>query len=295
MVNIKHSEMRLIDEIFGMHGGYVLNFSNRTFAEFFEDEFGINIYDGKYETRGTSKANRLRSLIEQEDGWLVAKVLRQLSTYCDNLRTEGTAITRQEINDRERLLELIGRIEAGTTPPVLTALSGAAGMLDLDTVSLDLKRALESAHTDPEDAVTAACSTAESVCRSILVELGEPLPAKKDIKGLFNAVKKPLGLSPDRPDIDPVIADDVRTVLSGLATVAQGIGALRTHGGDAHGRERGYARIDQRIANLAIHSASTLALFLIETWQRKFPRRELPRHGNDETARLKDTARPAAP
>jgi len=33
-----------------------------------------------------------------------------------------------------------------------------------------------------------------------------------------------------------------------------------------------------RIARLAIHAASTVALFLIETWQRKFPARVLHRH-----------------
>jgi hypothetical protein len=98
------------------------------------------------------------------------------------------------------------------------------------------------------------------------------------IFGLFAATRKPLGLAPDRADIDPLIADDVRKVLNGLATVVEGIGALRTHGGDAHGRERGYARIDKRIASLAIHAAGTVALFLIETWQRKYPRHELRLH-----------------
>ncbi|MFZ2980673.1 MAG: abortive infection family protein [Sphingobium sp.] len=46
---------------------------------------------------------------------------------------------------------------------------------------------------------------------------------------------------------------------------AGGIGALRTHGGDAHGREKGARRIDARIAHLALNAASSLALFLIET------------------------------
>ena len=64
MANLKRSEMRFIDEVFGMGSGYVLDFSNRTFAEFFEDEFAINIYHGKYESRGGSKANHLRTLIE---------------------------------------------------------------------------------------------------------------------------------------------------------------------------------------------------------------------------------------
>lgn len=118
----------------------------------------------------------------------------------------------------------------------------------------------------------------KAFCRSILIELGDSLPDKKDIKALFGAVRKPLGLGADRPDLDPLIADDVRKILSGLATVVEGIGALRTHGGDAHGRERGYARLDRRIANLAIHAASTVALFLIETWQRKYPQRDLKLH-----------------
>jgi hypothetical protein len=50
MANLKRSEMRFIDEVFGRGSGYVLDFSNRTFAEFFEDEFSINIYREKYET-----------------------------------------------------------------------------------------------------------------------------------------------------------------------------------------------------------------------------------------------------
>ena len=33
-----------------------------------------------------------------------------------------------------------------------------------------------------------------------------------------------------------------------------------------------YRRIDPRIARLAIHAASTVALFLIETWERKMQR-----------------------
>ena len=66
-------------------------------------------------------------------------------------------------------------------------------------------------------------------------------------------------------------------VISGVTTnpslaATEGIGALRTHGGDAHGRERGHRRIDPRIARLAIHAASTVALFLIETWERKMQR-----------------------
>jgi hypothetical protein len=275
VVKLRPAEMGIINEIFEMGSGYVLNFSDGTMAEFFDAELGIEIYQEKYGFNGTSKAKHVRAFIEVEDGYTVGLLLRKL---WDHRSSYGNRAETQEARDKERLFALITKIESGRAPPALSRLSGTADILNFDTVSRDLERALESVHRDPESAVTSACSTVESVCRSILIELGDELPAKKDIKGLFNAVKKPLALSPDRTDIDPEIADDVRKILGGLATVVEGIGALRTHGGDAHGRERGYVRMDARIASLAINAASTVALFLIETWQKKFPTKQLHKH-----------------
>jgi hypothetical protein len=169
-------------------------------------------------------------------------------------------------------------VEAGRSTPVLERLSATVETISFDTVKRDIDRALSSLREDPEDAVTAACATVESVCRSILIELNQPLPEKKDLSGLYRAVRKHLGLNPGDIAVDAAIAADVRDILSGLITVMNGIGALRTHGGDAHGRERGYARIDSRIASLAVHASSTVALFLIETWQRKYAQQPLKRH-----------------
>ena len=39
---LRSIDMRLIDELFEMGGGYVLDFSNRTFAEFFADELVVS-------------------------------------------------------------------------------------------------------------------------------------------------------------------------------------------------------------------------------------------------------------
>jgi hypothetical protein len=222
MASVKRSDMRLIDQVFGMESGYVLDFSNRTFSEFFEDEFGMNIYEEKYQVRGGSKANLLRGFIDVEDDYLVGKALRKLYEYRTQSMVAADSTRVLPATLEKQFFDLIGRIEAGVSPPVLTSLSGAAQVLNFDTVTRDLDRARASINTDPEDAVTAACSTVESVCRSILIELGLGLPEKKDIKGLFAAVRKPLGLATDRTDLDPLIADDVRKILSGLATVVEG-------------------------------------------------------------------------
>lgn len=157
-------------------------------------------------------------------------------------------------------------------------MTGRKSALGADFFNSLLDRALASIAEDPEDAVTAACSVLESVCRSILIELGLELPDKKDIQGLYKAVREPLGLAPDRSDVAQEVATDVRAILGGLNATVQGIGALRTHAGDAHGRERGFRRIDSRIARLAIHSASAAAVFLIETWELKHPTRALHAH-----------------
>ena len=171
-------------------------------------------------------------------------------------------------------------VERGGSGAIVEPFIKKVATLDFDTVQIEIARALPNLEDDPEDAVTAACSLIEAVCRSILVELRLPLPPKKDINGLIRAVQEPLGLSPGRSDLPPEIETDIRQTLSGLTSVVKGIGALRTHGGDAHGREKGFRRIDARIARLALNAASSVALFLIESWERK-EHRSLPQHAEE--------------
>ena len=43
IAKIRPMDLPIIDRVFEMEGGYVLDFSNRTFSEFFLDELGIDI------------------------------------------------------------------------------------------------------------------------------------------------------------------------------------------------------------------------------------------------------------
>jgi hypothetical protein len=74
-------ERDCFEELFGMGSGYVLDFSNRTFAEFVRETAGIDIYDNRYAINGDSKAMRLRAFIELESDSLVGKVLSELLEY----------------------------------------------------------------------------------------------------------------------------------------------------------------------------------------------------------------------
>jgi hypothetical protein len=71
-------EKQRFEDLFGMGSGYVLNFTDQSFAEFFRQAVGINIYDLRYAYKGTSKAKRLRSFWEIEEPTTVGRALEQL-------------------------------------------------------------------------------------------------------------------------------------------------------------------------------------------------------------------------
>ena len=52
MSSLTPRERRQLEDLFGMSSGYVLNYSNNTFAGFFEEELNLDIYSGKYSDRG---------------------------------------------------------------------------------------------------------------------------------------------------------------------------------------------------------------------------------------------------
>jgi hypothetical protein len=78
MAPLSTVDMKLIDSLFGMYSGYVLNFSNATFASFFSRDVGIDIYDDVYATHGTSKGKRLLGFLEVGQTNIVIKALRAL-------------------------------------------------------------------------------------------------------------------------------------------------------------------------------------------------------------------------
>jgi hypothetical protein len=68
---------------------------------------------------------------------------------------------------------------------------------------------------------------------------------------------------------DKMQEDDVRKVLVGLGSIVEGIGALRTHKGSAHGHEKYTYKMRPRHARLTSHAAFALAVFTVEAWEER--------------------------
>lgn len=82
MAELTKVEKIKLERIFDMGGGYVLDFSNRTFEDFFLDTLSVEIYNEKYENEYSgSKANRMREFWRKESNYIVGKCIIELLDY----------------------------------------------------------------------------------------------------------------------------------------------------------------------------------------------------------------------
>lgn len=110
MGNIGSIDMMFLDDVFGMGGGYVLNFSDRTFSEFFRDELQIDIDNPLFARNGGSKAKRLRCFLQTVDKPTVARSLKALWAYREALQ-QRSGQTDDVQNARARFQSFINRLE----------------------------------------------------------------------------------------------------------------------------------------------------------------------------------------
>lgn len=104
MANLKFNQKQLFEKIFD-RGGYVLDFTDRTFAEFFND-YNINIEEDKYHKYGRSKMKRLRAFWEIDINGIVAQVLQGLLEYAININE----VNEEDIQKAKKYInDLIGK------------------------------------------------------------------------------------------------------------------------------------------------------------------------------------------
>jgi Abortive infection C-terminus len=140
MPRLKLSEIETIDEAIntGNGAGYVLTFSDRTFAAYFRDEFRIDIDHERYRGAGTSKGKRLRTFLAVEDGTLTARVLRALWD-------ERSAILARQGREEtpglsDRFFQIVHRLQGDATIPSTDAIDRFANDETLDELVAAIQR-----------------------------------------------------------------------------------------------------------------------------------------------------------
>ncbi|MDZ4759459.1 MAG: restriction endonuclease [Alphaproteobacteria bacterium] len=115
MTNIRAVDILFLDDLFEMGGGYVLNFSDRTFAQFFAEEMNLDIGAPAYAVTGGSKGKRLRCFLQTVDKPTVVRTLNALWEYREALRQRSGKADQIE-NAHGQLLALINRLEGRSGP-----------------------------------------------------------------------------------------------------------------------------------------------------------------------------------
>ncbi|MEN4906222.1 abortive infection family protein [Rahnella bonaserana] len=159
---------------------------------------------------------------------------------------------------------LTGGVIADGSSITSVSLQDAIKKRNLPAVEMEFSRALDNLYSDPREAVSAACNIIESTLKIYISDEKITPPAKQDLQGLWKVVRDSLGM-----DTKSIEDDDLKRILSGLYSITDGIGALRTHASSAHGAGRKIYNLKPRHARLAVNAAHTLTMFIIESWDEK--------------------------
>ena len=148
-VKIRSMDIPIIDRVFGMEGGFVLDFSNRTFAEFFHDELDVDIDNPHWAAQGGSKAKRLRYYLRQADRQTALDTLNALWEY-----REASSVTADypELDDsvRAAYFRIIERLGGKPPEPAVPTAAHRELRVDAAATSALAARLLDVSTMDPQ-------------------------------------------------------------------------------------------------------------------------------------------------
>lgn len=148
MANIRSVDMLLLDKVFEMGSGYVLNFSDRTMATFYAEELNIDIYSPQFSDDGTSKAKRTRCLLRKVSDAEALRVLRALWEYRRMMRlTSGQPDPLP--NAESMYLTVIARLEGKPAPSLSPAPPPPSPAFDWTQLSALRDRLIALASMEP--------------------------------------------------------------------------------------------------------------------------------------------------
>ena len=139
--------------MFGMSSGYVLDFTNNTFATFFREIVGKDIYAQKYELNGDSKAKRLRAFWEIEPDSIVGRVLSEMLEVWKYQSSQNNSDTKDTRYDKCQAIiqRLLGKVPTEENADK-RFLEKDFGNISVDKIPIDqnlipiLKSRLEETH-----------------------------------------------------------------------------------------------------------------------------------------------------
>ena len=199
MSDLTNVEKRKFERLLEMGGGYVLNFSNRTFEEFVTDTIGRNIYDARYDHGSGSKANRLRGFWQAEPNYVVGKLLSTLIDHQKEVENEnqisGNFYAKKKPEElqlttslREDCRRIVTRLLQDQPVPELEALAAISDEKDFETVARAVRDAIGK--NEPETGLDRLHTFVIKYVRTLCNERGLVVTRAKPLHSLFGEYVK---------------------------------------------------------------------------------------------------------
>ena len=199
MSSLSAVDKRYFEDLFSMGSGYVLDFTNNTFAELFRETVARDIYSEKYALNGDSKAKRLRAFWEVEPDSLVGKVLSEMLDVWKYQNLNKGSNTKDARYDACRTIvaRLLGK-EAENEAPEKEFLKKNYGDISVSKMLIDssLIPILEGRLAEAQQCFASNSSLAVIfLCGSILegILLGVALQKPREFNQASNSPKDKLG------------------------------------------------------------------------------------------------------
>lgn len=185
MSDLTAFEGRKLEKLLGMGSGYVLNFSDRTYADFFID-FRVEIDAVQYRTGGDSKAKRMRTFWCVAPNHTVGRVIEGLIAY--GIEERCLADSNPELIDACR--RIAQRLLSDQPVAELDALTANSDERDFEVVAEHVREAIEK--NQPEAALDRLHTFVMKFIRGACKVHGIEMNRDKPLHSLFGEYVKAL-------------------------------------------------------------------------------------------------------
>lgn len=245
-----------------MGSGYVLDFSDRTFEEFFVDTTGRSSYDEKYKLASGSKANRLRGFWNEEGNHLVARLLGALIDYAESLDDADSKLV-------EQCRKIVVRLQQEAPVPELDALAKVGAEHDFEVVVKAVRESIEK--NDPVAGLDRLHTFVTMYLRKLCEGRGIVTDRDKPLHSIFGEYVKKLKTSGE------VESEMTERILKSSISVLEAFNHVRNNQSLAHDN----VLLSYDEALLIFNHVSSLVRFLRELERRK--RRRVSREEPEPT------------
>lgn len=177
-------QREIFDRIFHSGGGYVLDFSDRTMAEWFDEACGLKIFQDRFMQDGSSKGKTLRCFVQIAEPRLVARVLRELWVY-RQVRGLIDSDEQQERLFASWLDQFIAELESASSVPLDEAIRNFSG--DTTLIKLNAAIAEDLIGEKPDVALDRVHTYCVKRLRHILSNKGQTFDKDTPLDALFGA------------------------------------------------------------------------------------------------------------